>query len=38
MHQGQVGRDEPFLHKPILPEVLLETVARVIEKHAATPS
>ena len=38
LHQGQVGRDEPFLHKPILPEVLLEAVARVIEKHATARS
>ncbi len=38
VEQGQVGRDEPFLHKPILPEVLLEAVARVIEKHATARS
>jgi two-component system, cell cycle sensor histidine kinase and response regulator CckA len=35
---GSIGRDEPFLHKPIGSELLLETVARAIEQNATAPS
>jgi CheY-like chemotaxis protein len=30
LHKGEIGKDEPFLHKPMAPETLLETVAGVI--------
>ncbi|HJR17100.1 MAG TPA: PAS domain S-box protein, partial [Gemmatimonadales bacterium] len=31
LQKGEVGPDEPFLHKPVSPDLLLDTVARVIE-------
>ena len=31
LQKGEIGKDEPFLHKPVPPELLLETVAAVIE-------
>jgi two-component system cell cycle sensor histidine kinase/response regulator CckA len=34
LQKGEVSRDEPFLHKPVAPELLIETVAKVIEKGA----
>jgi PAS domain S-box-containing protein len=30
LQKGDIGQDEPFLHKPISPEALLETVSAVI--------
>jgi CheY-like chemotaxis protein len=30
LQKGEIGKDEPFLHKPVTPEALLETVAAVI--------
>ena len=36
VQKGQVGADEPFLNKPIPPEVLLETVSRIIAGTART--
>jgi CheY-like chemotaxis protein len=30
LQKGEIGKDEPFLHKPMAPETLLETVAGVI--------
>jgi two-component system cell cycle sensor histidine kinase/response regulator CckA len=30
VQKGQIGIDEPFLHKPLPPELLLDTVAQVI--------
>ena len=34
VQKGEVGKDEPFLHKPVDPEHLLDTVDRVLEKAA----
>jgi PAS domain S-box-containing protein len=36
--RGELSRDEPFLQKPVLADVLLETVAQVIEKHSTVRS
>jgi PAS domain S-box-containing protein len=36
MQKGEIGKDEPFLQKPVAPELLLETVAEVMEKAPQT--
>lgn len=36
--KGELSRDEPFLQKPVTADILLETVALVIEKHATVRS
>ena len=33
LQKGEIGKDEPFLQKPISPEVLLDTIARLIERR-----
>jgi two-component system cell cycle sensor histidine kinase/response regulator CckA len=33
LQKGELSRDEPFLHKPVSPEVLLDTVAHIIERN-----
>jgi two-component system cell cycle sensor histidine kinase/response regulator CckA len=38
LQKGEIGKDEPFLHKPITPEVLLEMVSAVIAGVAKQPS
>jgi len=38
VQKGQVGANEPFLNKPIPPEVLLETVSRIIGETAGAPA
>jgi CheY-like chemotaxis protein len=37
VESGEVAPDEPFLHKPVSPDLLLNTVARVIENAARVP-
>jgi CheY-like chemotaxis protein len=32
LQKGEIGKDEPFLHKPVAPELLLQTIATVIGK------
>ena len=32
LQKGEIGKDEPFLHKPVPPELLLQTIATVIGK------
>jgi two-component system cell cycle sensor histidine kinase/response regulator CckA len=34
LQKGEIGKDEPFLHKPVTPDALLETIAGVLEKRA----
>jgi two-component system, cell cycle sensor histidine kinase and response regulator CckA len=36
--RGELSRDEPFLQKPVTADMLLETVAQVIEKNATVGS
>jgi two-component system, cell cycle sensor histidine kinase and response regulator CckA len=38
LQKGQVGADEPFLHKPVATDLLLETIATVIEDAATARS
>ena len=33
LQKGELSRNEPFLHKPVFPDTLLETVAQVIDKN-----
>jgi two-component system cell cycle sensor histidine kinase/response regulator CckA len=35
IQKGDISKDEPFLQKPISPEALLETIARVMHKRAS---
>jgi CheY-like chemotaxis protein len=38
LQKGELSRDEPFLQKPVSPDVLLETVAQAIEKNTKVRS
>jgi CheY-like chemotaxis protein len=38
VQRGELSRDEPFLQKPVTADMLLETVAQVIEKNATVGS
>ena len=38
LQRGELSRDEPFLQKPVTADMLLETVAQVIEKNATVGS
>jgi two-component system cell cycle sensor histidine kinase/response regulator CckA len=38
LQRGELSRDEPFLQKPVTADMLLETVAQVIEKNATVRS
>ena len=33
LQKGELSRDEPFLHKPVSPDLLLQTVAQAIERN-----
>jgi CheY-like chemotaxis protein len=38
LQRGELSRDEPFLQKPVTADMLLETVAQVIEKNSTVGS
>jgi PAS domain S-box-containing protein len=38
VQRGELSRSEPFLHKPVSPDTLLDTVGQVIEKNTRVPS
>jgi CheY-like chemotaxis protein len=35
IQKGKIGKDEPFLQKPISADVLLETIAEIMDKRVA---
>ncbi len=38
LQKGELARDEPFLHKPVAPDVLLQTVGQTIDRNATVRS
>jgi two-component system, cell cycle sensor histidine kinase and response regulator CckA len=38
VQKGELSRNDPFLHKPVTPDTLLDTVAQVIEKNSTVRS
>jgi CheY-like chemotaxis protein len=37
LQKGEIGKEEPFLQKPISADVLLETIAEIIDRRVPTP-